>query len=537
MAWSNAALLAHRRERATSVFPELANCGHELFAFMSAYADGLPWNTFDRSAHQQFLSFLQTLGNERPTYVTEFLRDNHGAIEIAFRTLETINRTFPHDRDWGELRDVDLLRTIHDEVHPMYLQLCEAVLKWLLTIVAVPRREKRGDPTENLSPGDPVKEARDAGIHPLMCFDSKMRNAIAHGGVALGIDRIEYINRYRGKTSSRVNTPNETLSMAESLLDVCNGLAAGLRMFVLLDRALLFSEKTDLAPAVVFPEVQTQLQTSDWHVDDYLELRYADGSRELNVFARTTYLDDLKTQLSVIRTASLAAALMPRFDRYYVRLNRRGATAGWGLFDGVKVRELLKKGIDHGPAYLAATQSPGFIVFPALGKFRVPASLRIFGSITEVVRTGRAARKERSVEVRKVEMVGKRTYSVVTAHVVLHESDLEKAVGLTLTKMHWILGLAVREARRLPEVSWWVRYIPVGYLQVYVFFEDRRQRELVNGAWTANHLCRVLRKTRGSIPVGAPPDVFTQMEGNVRIDWNAPVIELLIEKLRAQQAK
>jgi len=534
MAWSNASLLAHRRERAIVVFPELANCGHELFAFMSVYADRPPWSTFDSGAQQQFLLFLRTLAKDRPTYLTQFLRDEHGALEIAFRTLETINRTYPHDRNWSELRDVHLLRTIHDEVHPMYLQLCEAVLKWLLTIVAVPRREKRGDPTENLSPGNLVKEARDAGIHALDCFDSKMRNAIAHGGVALGIDRIEYINRYRGKTSSRVNTPNETLSMVEALLDVCNGLAAGLRMFVLLDRALLFSEKTDLPPALVFPEVETQLATSDWHVDDYLELRYGDGSRELNLFARTTYLDDLKTQLSVIRTASLAAALMPRFDRYYVRLSRRGVTAGWGLFDGAKVRELLKKGIDHGPAYLAATQPPGFIVFPALGRFRVPARLRIFGSIAEVIRTGWAARqKAKAIEVREVEIVGKRTYSVVTAHVVLHERDLEKAVGLTLTNLRSIL-LAVREARRLRDASWWDRHIPVGYLQVYVFLEDRRRRELANGAWTANHLCRLLRKTRALIPVGAPPNVITQMEGDVRIDWNAAVMEPLIEKLKTE---
>jgi hypothetical protein len=534
MAWSHASLLAFRRERAIGCFPELAGCRHELFAFMSVYADRLPWSTYDREAQQKYLAFLRTLATERPTYLTDFLREEHGAVEITFRTLETINSTFPHDRDWSELRDVKLLRTIQDEVHPMYLLLCEGVLKWLLTIVAVPRRLKRGDPADNLSPGDLVKEARDAGIHPLDCFDSKMRNAIAHGSVALGIDRIEYVNRYRGKPSSRENTPRETLSMVEALLDVCNGMAAALRLFVLLDRGLLFSEKTELPPALVFPEVETQLATSDWHVDDYLELRHADGSRELNLFARTSYLDDHKTRLSVIRTASLAAGLMPRFDRYYVRLERRGVTAGWGLFDGAKVRELLKKGIDYGPAYLAATQPPGFVVFPALGRFHVPARLRIIGSIAEVVRTGWAARrKEREIEVREVEIVGKGTYSVVTAHVVLHERDLEKAVGLTLTKLQSILRMAVRAARRLPEASWWVRHARVGYLQVFVFFEDRRRRELVNGAWDANHLCRLLRKTRGMIPVGAPPEVLTQMEGNVRIDWNAPVMEPLLEKLKA----
>jgi len=535
MAWSNASLLAFRRERAIGAFPELADCGHELFAFMSAYADQLPWSTFDRTAKEHYLGFLRAVATERPTFLSGFLRDNHGAIEITFRTLETINRTFPHDRDWTKFRDIGLLRTIHDEVHPVYLQLCEGVLKLLLTIVAVPRRLKRGEPTENLSPNDLAAEARDAGIHALGCFDPTMRNAIAHGSVAFGIDRIEYINRYRGKTRSRVNVPHETLKLAEELLDVCNGMAAALRIFVLLDRALLFSQNTELPPALVFPEVETQLGTSGWHVDDYLELRYPDGSRELNLFSRTTYLDDHKTSLSIIRTANLAAALMPGFDRYYVRLDRRGLTAGWGLFDGAKVRELLNQGIDYGPAYLAATQPLGFVVFPALGKLRIPARLRIFGSIAEVARTGWIARhRERDIEVRHAEIVGKRTYSVVTAHVVLHQRDLEKAVGLTLLKLRRILHIAVRGARRLPVGSWWVRHLPVGYLQVYVFSEDRRRRELLSGEWGPNLLCRLLRKTRGLIPVGAPPDVVTQMEGDIRIDWNGSVMKPLLAKLEAQ---
>jgi hypothetical protein len=535
--WANTSLLRFRRERAVATFSELAQCGHELFAFMGVYADRLPWCSYDRQAQQNYLAFLRELKLERPKFLTDFMRDEHGTIEIAFRTLETINRTFPHDRDWFKLEDAELLRTIHHEAHPTYLQLCEGVLKWFLTIAAVPLREKRGTPTDRMSPNDLAQEARNAGIHPLACFDSTMRNAIAHGSIAFGTDRIEYLNRDRGKTRTRVNKPHETLAMVEALLDVCNGMAAALRLYVLLDRELLFSKSAPVPPALVFPEVDTQLATIGWRVDDYLELREEDGTRQLTLFARCTYIDDHKTRLSVVRTATFAAALMPGFDRYLVELHRRGERAGWGRFDGAKVRELMAQGVEHAPTYVEhATQLGDFIVFPALGRFNVPSRLRIFGSIAEVIRTSWAARNaERQIEVRHVEMQSKRSYAFANAHVVLHRSDLAAAVMLTTKNVRRIVRMAIRAARALPHTSWWLRHLPAGYVQVWVYLEDRRRRELLSDGWGPNLLCRLTRKTRGRIPVGAPPEAMAEMVAGIRVDWNGPVIEPLLQNLRAAE--
>lgn len=533
--WANTSLLRFRRDRAVAIFPELANCGHELFAFMGVYADRLPWSTYDRQAQKQYLAFLQKLHAERPKFLPDFLRDEHGTIEITFRTLETINRRFAHDRDWSKLGDVELLRTIHDEAHPAYLQLCEGVLKWFLTIAAVPLREKRGAKTDGMSPNDLAEEARKAGIHPLTCFDSTMRNAIAHGSIAFGIDRIEYLNRDRGKTRTRMNKPHETLAMLEALLDVCNGMAAALRIFVLLDRDLLFSKRAPVPAALVFPEVDTQLATSGWRVDDYLELQEADGTRQLTLFVRSTYIDDHKTRISVVRTATFAALLMPGFDRYLVELHRRGERAGWGRFDGAKVRELAAQGVDHAPTYVEhATQLGDFIVFPAFGRFHVPSRLRVFGSIAEVMRTSWAARHaDRQIEVRHVEIQSKRSFAFINAHVVLHRSDVTAAVELTLKNARRIIRMAVRAARALPHASWWVRHLPVGYVQVWVYLEDRRRRELLASGWGPNLLGRLTRKTRGRIPIGVPPETMHEMVSGVRVDWNVPVIEPLLQKLRA----
>ena len=522
--WSNTSLLRFRRERAAVTFPDLQHCGHELYAFMGVYADRLPWSMYDRQAQRQYLDFLRNLQADRPGFLTDFLREEHGAIEIALRTLETINRTFPHDRAWWKLGDVELLRAIQDEAHPAYLQLCEGVLKWLLTIIALPRREKR-ESIERMSPNDLAEEARNAGIHPLECFDSTIRNAIAHGSIAFGIDRIEYLNRHRGKMHSpRVNSPQQTLAMLEALLDVCNGMAAALRVLVLLDRELLFSRRAPIPPALVFPEVDTQLATAGWRVDDYLELLDSNGLRELTLFARTTYLEDQKTRLSVVRAATFAAGLMPGFDRYLVQLDRRGERAGWGRFDGTKVRDLIARGVDYAPAYVAeATQLGDFIIFPALGRFRIPAWLRLLGSIVEVMRTSWSTRhRERQVEVRYAEISSKRTYACVIAHLVLHQSDVATAVDLTRRNARRMIRLAIRAARAMPQTSWWLRHLPAGYVQVFVYLENRRRRELLMSGWGPNVLCRLTRKTRGLIPIGAPPETVAEMISGVRVDWNGP---------------
>lgn len=164
----------------------------------------------------------------------------------------------------------------------------------------------------------------------------------------------------------------------------------------------------------------------------------------------------------------------------------------------------------------------------------MPSRLRLFGSIAEVFRTSWAARHaDRQMEVRHVEIHSKRSYALIDAHVVLHRSDIRAAVELTLKNAPRIIRMAVRAGHALPDASWWVRHLPVGYVQVWVYLEDRRRRELLTSGWGPNLLGRLTRKTRGRIPIGAPPETTHETVSGVRVDWNAPVIEPLLQKLRA----
>lgn len=528
--WANTSLLQEHRRRAIAIFPELENCGHLFFTFMSLYAREIPWKFFDRDTTTNTLRVLNEIRTTDDSLLISFFNERHGEIEIALRSLDEINRTDFHDRDWWAVEDLARIRDIRELIHPAYLQLCEGVLKTLLRPIAVLQRRKGGSNSERFTPEERIEAARSAGINTFDAFDSLLRNAIAHGGVKFAKDSIEYRNVGSKGVKVRTMTPFETLQVFEDLLDVCNGLAVAYRLLVLLDRKLLFSESASIPPALVFPEVQRQLNTIGWHVRDYLEFEFESGERDLNLFVRSSYFDDHKTRLAVIRAAMFASRFMPSFDRCYVVLDRRGRVGGWGLFDTAKVRELLDRGIVDAALYLVAVPEGGFIVFPWSRYIRVGGPFRVIGSIVEVFRTSwpvlRA--KVQHPEVRHVRTVSKRTYSCVTATAVLHIDDLQAAARFVATHIRSLLRDAVRAGWRQPETAKWLRWLPVGFVQLDIHRTDRRRRQLVSSGLGPNLLCRIVRKTRGQIPIlglyGSVPQDF----GSVKVFWNRAAIEPLI---------
>lgn len=528
--WANTALLEEYRRRAVVLFPELETCGHEFFAFMSLYARVIPWKFFDRGTATNTLRVLNEIRATDDWLLLSFFKDRHGEIEIALRSLEEINRASFHDRDWWSLETLNHIRDIRELVHPAYLQLCEAVLKTLLHPIAVFQRHKGGSMSETFTADERIEAARKAGINAFEPFDSRVRNAIAHGGVKFAKDSITYRNVGAKDVKVRTTTPSETLRFFEDLLDICNGLAVAYRLLILLDKKLLFSESAPIPPALVFPEVQHQLNTAGWHVRDYLEYEYGNGERDLNLFVTSSYFDDHKTRLSVIRAATFASRFMPSFDRCYVRLERRGRIGGWALFDTAKVRELLQRGITNGPSYLATTPDGGFIIFPWSRYFRVYGPFRLIGSIMESFGTSWPALRAQveKPEVRHARTVSKRTYACVTATTVLHIDDLQTAMNYVANNIHSLLRSAVKAGWRQPQTSRWLRWLPIGFVEVDVLRSDRRRRQLISSGLEENLLCRIVRKTRGQITIIPLHESVSQDFGDVKVFWNRAAIEPLI---------
>jgi hypothetical protein len=525
--WANTSFLDDRRRLAIELFPDLQTCAHEFFAFMSLYAREQPWKFFNKELCRSALGAFNTIRSLDDEVLIRFFREGHGEIEIALRSLDTINRARYHDQNWWTVPELERIRSIRELIHPAYLQLCEGVLKTLLHPIAVFERRKRGSLSEAFKPDERVEEARRAGLGDFEAFDSRVRNAIAHGSVAFSKDTIEYRDLASKHRRVRTTTPPETLRMFEDLLDTCNGLAAALRVLVLVDTKLFFSELAPVAPALVFPELQYQLDTAGWHVRDYLEFEYGDGQRDLNLFVDATYFDDYKTQLSVIRTAVFASRFAPSFDRCYVMLDRRGRIGGWGLFETKKVRELF--GADEAGAYIEGLSEAAFVVMPLWRHFRVGRVLRLVGSIVDVFRTTWPAIRSRTQrpQVRNVRAIYKPRYICITATTVLHIDDISSAVKYVAINVRALLRGAVRAGLRDKRTPKWLRWLPVGYVEVDVHLTDRRLSQLVSSGLGANLLCRIVRKTRGQIQILPLHESLPQKVADAIVFWNRAAIETL----------
>ncbi|MEA2337709.1 MAG: hypothetical protein QOE82_1716 [Thermoanaerobaculia bacterium] len=181
-------------------------------------------------------------------------------------------------------------------------------------------------------------------------------------------------------------------------------------------------------------------------------------------------------------------------------------------------------------AYLAAAPELGFMVFPLFRHFRVGHPLRLIGSIVEVFRTSWPTIRSRTPrsQVRHARMVSKKTYSFVTAATVLNVDDLKTAMKFVVTNLRSILRDAIRAARHEPTTSRSLRWLPIGYVEVDVHRSDRRRRQLLSSGLNANLLCRIVRKTRGQIPVLPLHESVPQQIGKVIIFWNRAAVEPLL---------
>jgi hypothetical protein len=202
------------------------------------------------------------------------------------------------------------------------------------------------------------------------------------------------------------------------------------------------------------------------------------------------------------------------------------------LFETTKVRELLQQGITDAGPYLAAASEMGFMVFPLFRHFRVGQPLRVIGSIAEVFRTSWRTVRARNPRprVRYARLVSRKTYSQVTATTVLGIDDLKTAMQFVARNLRSILRDAAKMARRERQISMWVKWLPLGYVEVNVHRSDRRRRQLISSGLDENLLCRIVRKTHGQIQVLPLHESLPQQIGDVFIFWNRAAVEPLIRE-------
>ena len=147
---------------------------------------------------------------------------------------------------------------------------------------------------------------------PTICcirpYQHTIRNGIAHGGITFLQDEIRYRDKKGNEEQFSVAS---IVRLFDDLLDTCNGLAAALKVFLLVSRDRGYLPPREL----LVEELQEESSTPWWTIEGCVQSQVADKS-QLIVYARPNSRHYPKVQWSTIQSGILAEYFAPGYDRY-----------------------------------------------------------------------------------------------------------------------------------------------------------------------------------------------------------------------------
>lgn len=235
---------ARDRARLIALFPELESQIEPRFLALRRYLDCRPERFFDKTTYQSYLDWLKEQDKSNGNRLRNYLSDKDAEINRALLFLREINAENWHDNSLQTGNEYDLIRFIDKRIHPAYLRLVEAVFTPLARPVAYYSRLDAGKGTDGLDVWQVIQElaggARDIFVRP---YKHIIRNGISHGGITYLQNKIRYRDN-RGNEETFSTT--YVVRLCDDLLDICNALAAALKVFLIVARAHEYSHPREL---------------------------------------------------------------------------------------------------------------------------------------------------------------------------------------------------------------------------------------------------------------------------------------------------
>ena len=221
------------RDLIRRLFPALAPVGDDAVLALRPYLNRIPQKWFDLSSQSAMYRWLVDRDATDRAALQDYLRQGRTELDRAFLFLREINAASWHDHMHNPADVFELVRVIDRTFHPAYLRLVEGVLIPLVRVVAHFSRIDRGVGTDGLDAWPVVEEIRRGNNGTLVApYRHVMRNAIAHGRITYLQDQIQYRDK-RNRTETLTN--QSVIWTTDDLVDVCNGIAAAVKVFLILN--------------------------------------------------------------------------------------------------------------------------------------------------------------------------------------------------------------------------------------------------------------------------------------------------------------
>jgi hypothetical protein len=246
------------------------------------------------------------------------------------------------------------------------------------------------------------------------------------------------------------------------------------------------------------------------------------------IYVENFFRDYNKVQFNSFRTAYLATKFTNNYDRIFLHLDSKYSSFGrngWAAFDGTRLKENI---LNNSPleSYAGIMENDGVMFLP---KIKFPRFLYKLGSFVMSMKIILPLTLEEYFEnissnpflIRETRIHSKGRFAVVQdTSIVVKEDYAFELETLIRTNFKKIIRRAQKHSRKKCNRLSILRYLPVKYIRVFVYQEDKRVRALRNSGLIHELICTIEVNTTKRIKT---IDIFggtPEQHGKYRIVWN-----------------
>lgn len=506
------------RTQLQELFPVLTRCKDRHFLAMRPYLLHRPEKFFSHDAFNLFFISLESLDADQRRELQQYIESHLAEISNGLRFLREINSEPWHDEMPEAKDDYERLRLIDRHVHSTYLRLIEGVLAPLCRLPAYFSRKNAGKGTDSLDIYPIVEELKNSPLQAITtCYEHIMRNGIGHGGIAYLQNGIRYNDK---KGNEVIFDTFHIIRLGDDLLDICNGLAAALKAFLIIHR----HEGYTLPQELLLQELREETKVPWWSIEGCIQSEIA-GKSQLLIYAQPKTHDYGKVQYVVIQSGILAEYFAPGFDRYFISMRSPNNWTGWAGFDGKKIEAQRLTGTNDIGGYQGIVESNLVFYLP---KFKLPKILQKPHTLLLSLRLNWPLFLEHirgqlgipRVTARHAKIHRNAWGCVLGGSVVIEDYGIQDPAMIVKKYRKKIVRASLALARKEMGQMQLVSHLPIGYARISVFNRDYRKRRLSSFGLGENLICTVQLQRIGRIKA---PDIMgstIEAKGKWRIAWN-----------------
>lgn len=506
------------RQKVFNRFSALSKSSHEYYLSLIKYINHIPEKYYNKEIYESLLEWLKERHSKNELALKEYFVNETINLSKAFLFLRQINQLNIHDDLISSIDDFDLLKTIDDNIHPIYLRLVEAIFKYLIKPIAYFSRIDRNKSVDGLDVYNIVEEIKLTPYKSIIIpYNDTMRNGIAHGGIKYLNNEIEYIDK---KGNTIILYHRDVIKTFDDMVDLCNSMALAIKLFLILHK-----QNEYLFPHEFLIEEIIEETKSPWmSVEGCIETTIPNGN-QLLLYARPNTSDYNKVLFLSLHIAVLAEFLSPGFERYFLSLKSSKCKPGWAIFRGTELKKAREIESQDFIKYSNVLEPPGLFFIP---RIKVPRLIFKIDSLIKAFQN---------------------TYKVLSD--TFHNSSLQAIISVKAGRMHrnsWgmvLSGEAIVEVKTNIDISVYIkkncnklinkiyktaklnksllsieRYLPIGYAQISIFSKQLRKRSVAGYGLGKELICTIrLQRIKR---IKSPDIIESKIEQNgvYRIAWN-----------------